>query len=268
MSKLPKFSSNKKYWMILNNLVFGSGCQCPDCGKVMCQRYIRKYLWCSICRRKYRPTAYRGSWLYGMKLTPRQLFVLLWCWQNKKSPDTARLLAGVSYTTVSRWYARFRQRVPDESTAILEGLVQIDESYFGKLKSHQPQTIVVGAIEPYTRRVMLRITNSRSQNALEQFVLDTIKAGSLVVSDKWWAYEELPLLGYSHESWNHSSGQFAGTNQIEGLWSSIKRYLRKLYGCVPTENLQTILNEWMARQNQPSLFGSPESYLIATVVPC
>ena len=50
----------------------------------------------------------------------------------------------------------------------------------------------------------------------------------LVITDKWYAYQELPLLGYAHESWNHASGQFAGTNQIECLWSSMKRYLRKL----------------------------------------
>lgn len=268
MNKLPKFSSNKKCWMSLNRVVFGNECQCPGCGLVLCERYVRKYLWCRYCRRKYRATAYKGSWLHGTKLSPKQLFVLLWCWQNKKSPDTACLLGQVSYTTAARWYGRFRVRTPDESAAILEGLVQIDESYFGKLRSKQPQTIVVGAIEPHTRRVVLRVTNSRGQEALEDFVLGCIKSGSLVVSDKWWAYEELPLLGYSHESWNHSDGQFAGTNQIEGLWSSIKRYLRKLYGCVPTNNLQTILNEWMARQNSPGLFASPTNYLQATLVPC
>ena len=196
-----------------------------------------------------------------MKLRPKQLFILLWCWQQKKSPDTTCLLAGVSYTTVRRWYGRFREHIPDESVALLAGLVQVDESYFGKLKSNQPQTIVVGAIEPDTRRIALRITNSRGQDALEQFVTDSVASGTLVVSDKWYAYQELPLLGYAHESWNHSTGQFAGTNQIEGLWSSIKRYLRKLYGCVPTKNLQAILNEWMARQNQPSWFASPENYL-------
>lgn len=268
MSKLPKFSSNKKCWMILNNLVFGPECPCPGCAQGLRPRYVRKYLWCSGCRRKYRPTAYKGSWLYGMKLQPKQLFVLLWCWQNRKSPDTACLLSAVSYTTVQRWYTRFRDHLPDEAAALLADLVQIDESYFGKLKSRQPQTIVAGAIEPHTRRIALRITNSRGQDALEQFVLDSVRPGTLVVSDKWYAYEELPLLGYGHESWNHSSGQFAGTNQIEGLWSSIKRYLRKLYGCVPTKNLQVILNEWMARQNSPGLFASPTNYLQATVVPC
>lgn len=267
MSKLPKFSSNKKCWMVLNRLVFGSACQCPGCGTALQERYVRKYLWCSHCRVKYRSTAYKGSWLYGMKLKPRQLFVLLWCWQNKKSPDTARLLSGVSYTTVSRWYQRFREQVP-EAVVTLQGLIQIDESYFGKQRSKQPQLIVTGAIEPDTRKVMLRITNSRSQEALEGFVTDYVQPGSLVVSDKWYAYQELPLLGYGHESWNHSTGQFAGTNQAEGIWSSMKRYLRKLYGSVPTKQLKLICKEWMARQNQPSWFVSPENFLRVTVVPC
>jgi hypothetical protein len=111
MSKLPKFSSNKKYWMHLNRLVFGESCQCPSCSRVLQERYVGKYLWCPVCRKKYRATAWRGS-------------------------------------------------------------------------------------------CGLRVTDSRSQEALEQFVQDYVRQGSLVVSDKWWAYEELPLLGYVHESHN------------------------------------------------------------------
>lgn len=267
MSKLPNLAGNLKCWRKLNKLVFGDHVSCPGCQNSLQENYKNKYLWCSRCRKKYRPTAYRGSWLYGMKLRPRQLFLLLWAWQHKKSPDTARLLSGVSYTTAQRWYLRFREHLP-AATATLQGVVQIDESYFGKQRSRQPQTIVTGAIEPDTRKVMLRITNTRSQEALEQFVQDNVRQGTLVASDKWYAYQELPLLGYDHEAWNHSNGQFAGTNQIEGLWSSLKRYLRKLYGCVPTRQLHLILNEWMARQNQPSWFVSPENYLRVTVVPC
>jgi hypothetical protein len=202
-----------------------------------------------------------------MKLKPRQLFILLWCWQQRKSPDTARLLARVSYTTAARWYQRFRAQVP-EATVTLSGFVQMDESYFGRLRSRQPQRIVTGAIEPDTRRVMLRITDSRGQAALEGFIQDYIAPGTLVVSDKWWAYEELPLLGYPHESHNHSVGDYGRTNQAEGIWSSMKRYLRKLYGNVPTKQLELICKEWMARQNQPSWFASPENYLRVTFVPC
>ena len=268
MYKLPNLAGNLKCWRKLNNIIFGDSLSCPGCEATLKENYNSKYLWCKYCRHKYRPTAYKGSWLYGMKLKPKQLFTLLWCWQNKKSPDTARLLSSLSYTTVQRWYERFRTHLPDGSAVILEGLVQIDESYFGKQKSKQPQTIVVGAIEQGSRNVMLRITNTRSREALEQFVQDNVKQGTMVVSDKWYGYQELPLLGYGHESWNHSIGQFSETNQIEGLWGVIKRYLRKLYGCIPTRNLQSILNEWMARQNSKELFTSPENYLRATVVPC
>ena len=260
MSKLPNLAGNLKCWRKLNKLVFGDHVSCPGCNGSLAENYKRGYLWCPACRKKYRPTAHRGSWLYGMKLTPRQLFLLLWAWQRRKSPDTACLLASVSYTTARRWYRRFREQLPD-TAEVLRGLVQIDESYFGKQRSTQPQRIVVGAIEPDTRRVALRITDSRGQSVLEQFVQDCVEQSSLVVSDKWYAYQELPLLGYDHETWNHSSGQFAGTNQIEGLWSSMKRHLRKLYGCIPTKQLQLTVNEWMARQNQPSWFASPENYL-------
>lgn len=45
----------------------------------------------------------------------------------------------------------------------------------------------------------------------------------------------------------------------------MKRYLRKLYGCVPTIQLQLVLNEWMARHNNLELFISPQDYLKQTL---
>ena len=259
MSTLPNLAGNLKCWRTLNKLVFGDSVSCPGCQASLKENYQNKYLWCRLCRKKYRTTAHKGSWLYGMKLQPRQFFALLWAWQNKKSPDTARLLAGVSYTTVQRWYDRFRAHLPD-TAVLLAGVVQADESFFGRQKSKQPQLIVAGAIAQ-DRKVMLRITNTRSQLALERFVQDTVASGSLVRTDKWYAYEELTLLGYDHEACNHSQGHFGPTNEIEGFWGILKRYLRKLYGCIPTKNLELILKEWMARQNQPSWFASPENYL-------
>jgi len=271
MSTLPKFASNKKCWQILNNLVFGDEVCCPACRSVMHENYRGRYVWCRICRKKYRATAYRSSWLYGMKITPRQLFILLYCWQTKRYTETAYLLAGVSYTTVHRWFARFRTQLvgSDEATIVLEGVIQVDESYFGKRRYKQAQRIVVGAKDPTSGKTALRITDSRDQQPLEQFVQDFIAPGSLVVSDKWWAYEELPLLGYGHESWNHSRGQFAGTNQGENVWSISKRHARKLFGGrILTAELSELCREWMARANQPSLFYSPIEFLRFTLVPC
>lgn len=77
-------------------------------------------------------------WLYGMKISYRQLFILLYCWQTKRYTETATLLAGVSYTTAQRWMVRFRGQLPTEMLSgglvpILGSAVQMDESYFGKV---------------------------------------------------------------------------------------------------------------------------------------
>lgn len=268
MSTLPNIPSNKKCWQYLNKLVFTEEVICPQCRQTLLENYVRKYLWCRGCRKKYRPTSYRGSWLYGMKLSPRQLFLLLWCWQRRKSTEATVLKAEVSYTTAARWFERFRRQLPD-AQPLLDGVVQMDESYFGKKRYKQTQHIVAGAKDPATGHIALRITDSRDQAPLERFVQDFIAPGSLVVTDKWWAYDELPLLGYGHESWNHSKGHFAGTNQGENIWSVSKRHARKLFGGrMLTGNLTALCQEWMARANRPELFNSPMTFLKFTLVPC
>lgn len=132
---------------------------------------------------------------------------------------------------------------------MLSGIVEVDEAWFGKRK-FGGQTIVMGAIE---------------RDSLESFLEAHVTRDSLVVTDCAAGYNDLGFLGYGHEAWNHSKGNFAGTNHIEGTWSALKRYLRKLYGCVPTKHIQLVLNEWMARHNNRRLFASPQAYLELTL---
>lgn len=232
---------------------------CRSCnGKLS---WKREYGWCRSCRTKVRPKA--ATWFRGSKLTYRQVFTLLWCFQNRQSPNTARLAVGVSYTTVRRWYWRFRQQLP-AVTLGLSGIVEVDESFFGKQK-YGHQTMVIGAIERDTRRLRLQVIPDRAQDTLELFLTSTVARSSLLLTDAHAGYHDLEFYGYSHERCNHSNGHFGPTNQIENMWGVMKRYLRKLYGCVPTKHLQLILNEWMARQNQPSWFASPTNYLKATL---
>lgn len=269
MSTLPNIPSNKKCWRYLNKIVFGESVCCPVCQQLLKENYRRQYLWCSVCRKKYRATSYKGSWLYGMKLTTRQLLLLLWCWQNRKSTETALLAAHVTYPTLTRWYDRFRRHLPD-ALPLLEGVIKADESYFGKKRSHQPQLVVTGAVESHTGRKALRITGTghagRDRSVLEQFITDVVKPGSHVVTDKWYGYDELPLLGYTHESHNHSKGDYADTNEAENIWSVSKRHMRKLGGGrLLTKRLEDFCREWMARANQPELFIDPLTFLRFTL---
>jgi len=138
----------------------------------------------------------------------------------------------------------------------------MNESFFGKQK-YNNQKIVIGAIEPATRKIKLQIIFDREAETFEAFTKANIASGAVVMTDSHPSYNDLDFLGYTHYSFNHSKGEYTHTNQIENLWGVIKRYMRKLYGCVPTKHLQSILDEWTARQNRPSLFTSPENYLDA-----
>lgn len=199
----------------------------------------REYGWCRSCRTKVRPKA--ATWFRGSKLSYRQLFQLLHCWQQRQSPGAAKLATGLSYTTIHRWFWRFREHVPaDDQNTMLSG------------------------IERDTRRLKLQIVPDTEQDSLEGFLEAHVARGSLVVTDCGTGYSGIAWLGFPHETWNHSKGHFAGTNHIESTWSAMKRYLRKLYGCVPTKHIQLVLNEWMARHNCKQLFASPIHFLQAT----
>ncbi|MBI2592008.1 hypothetical protein HYW36_00855 [Candidatus Saccharibacteria bacterium] len=93
--------------------------------------------------------------------------------QNRKSPDTARLLARVSYTTVARWYSRFRTNLPSSAKAVLAEVVISDESYFGKLRSKQDQVIVAGAIA-LDNQLKLQAIANRSAEVLTSFVSEAV----------------------------------------------------------------------------------------------
>lgn len=264
MTSLAEMPTERRCKQVVHYLLTNTT-TCTTCNGKLFWKHARDYGWCRACRAKVRPKA--ATWFRGSKLRYRQVFVLLYCWQTRQSPGACRLATGLSYTTVRRWYWRFRALVPqDDRTAVLSGVVEVDEAWFGK-KRFGGQTIVVGAIERDTKRLKLQIIPDTEQDSLEGFLEQHVARSSLVVTDCGAGYNGIEWLGYTRESWNHSKGHFAGTNHIEATWSAMKRHLRKLYGCVPTKQLQLVLNEWMARHNSLQLFTSPAAFLAATVVP-
>lgn len=239
-----------------------------SCGAKIAWKASTEYGWCKQCRKQIYPKA--STWLSGSNLSCRQILQLVWCWQNRQSPGSVISAINLSYPTIERWYKRFRQHLPADDSIKLCGIVEVDESYFGK-KRHGGQTIVIGAIErlphPRTgqRRLKLRIIPDTEQDSLEKFLEDNVERNSLVITDCHSGYNDIEWLGYSHETWNHSRGHFSGTNHIEQNWSAMKRYMRKLYGSVPTKDLGLILNEWQARHNRPELFKAPDVFILSSV---
>ncbi len=259
MNSLASLPRERQCHQIIFKLAYGST-SCPGCrGRLL---FRRSYAWCGQCRIKHSVKA--ATWLKQSNLSFQQVWLLLWCWQHKQPPGSVTTIVGVSYPTVRRWFARFRTQLP-ASELKLSGIVEVDESFFGKQKFGQ-QTIVIGAIERDTRRLRLQIIPDRAQDSLELFLTKAVARESHLATDAFSGYHDLEFYGYSHERCNHSNGHFGPTNMIENLWGVIKRSLRRLYGKLTLPDLANILKEWEQRHNQPDLFYTVENYLRAVIV--
>lgn len=258
MNSLATLPRQRQCHIQLFKIVHGTS-TCPDCKGGLLFR--RTYVWCKSCRVKHYVRAI--TWFRGSNLPLQKLWLILWCWQKQKGVGTTVDIAGVSYPTVRRWFRRFRALVP-KTTLQLSGIVEVDESFFGR-KKYGHQAIVVGVIERDTRRVRLQIIPDRAQDSLEGFLSSTVQRGAHITTDAHSGYSDLEFYGWSHERCNHSNGHFGPTNMIENFWGVLKRSLRRLYGKLTLTDLRNILREWEQRQNQPALFYTVDNYLRATL---
>jgi len=259
MNSLANLPTERQCHKQIFNAVYGvSGC--PACGDRLLFR--RSYAWCGLCRKKW--SAKSVCWLRQSNLSYRSLWLLIWCWQQQKGAGTTVDITGKSYPTVRRWLRRFREHLP-ATTLQLSGVIEIDESFFGKQR-YGAQTIVIGAIERDTRRIRLQIIPDRAQDSLELFITSTVTRDSHLFTDAFSGYHDLEFYGYSHERCNHSNGHFGPTNMIENLWGVIKRSLKRLYGKLTLPDLENILKEWEQRQNSPEMFYTVTNYLKISAV--
>ncbi len=259
MNSLAELPSERQCHKQLFKIVWGEF-SCPYCnGRILLRD---RYVWCPYCRKKHSVRA--ETWFRGSKLSFQKIWLIIWCWQKKRGIGATRDIVGVTYTTIRRWFRRLRKQLPRHNKEKLAGVIEIDESFFGR-RRYGRQTIVIGAIERHKtmgrRRVRLKIIPDRERETIEPFVENNVEVGSLTLTDCLWSYNELELLGYDHEFCNHSKGHFGPTNLIENLWSVTKRHIRSLYNNLSASDLEYILVEWENRQNNPELFYTVEDYL-------
>lgn len=258
MPILAQVPSEAKIKAQIRQIVFGKRLKCPHCHSFNVRRIACRFH-CRKCRRKF--SLISSSWLSGMRISYTQLWILLSCWQKRLSVLAAQELAGVSHVTVRRWYRRFRNNIPYQRDDKLWGHVEIDEAFVGKRRTGN-QRIVIGAYERSTGNIRLDIIPNRREETTDTFILENIKTTSTVYTDCWSSYAGIDsFFGYRHETCNHSQYVFGPTNRIEGIWSSLKRFIRRTYQQVRAYWLPFLLKEYEARVNEPRLFTSPEIFL-------
>ena len=173
---------------------------------------------------------------------------------------TAELL-GFNRKTVNRYYKIFREAVARyqglEKDKII-GVVEIDESYFGrtrikgtpgiKLRGRSTHKQPVFGIFERNGRVYTEIVPDVSKSTLVNIIRGKINPESVVNSDGWRAYDGLVDYGFEkHFRVNHGkefTHKGCHINGIEAFWSFTKRRLSKFNGVKKNFELHLKECEW------------------------
>lgn len=221
--------------------------------------FRKNYEYCPHCKTK---SSVKSETIFkSSNLSFKKIYTLIWCWQQKCGIGEMVKILGLAYPTIERWLRRLRAAL-EPSDVVLEDIVEMDGSFFGRLK-YGSQKLVAGAINPEAKRIILQVVNSRDSDAIADFVNAHIKKGSLIRTDGLKSYNSESLAGYDHEACDHDNFYFGPTNHIENLWSVIKRALRHIYRDLTFKlsDLNLVLREWETRYNNPELFYNVDSYL-------
>lgn len=224
--------------MLVRKLVQRRSKVCPYCGILghrqlhhTDERGVVTYR-CSACHKTY--SELLGTIFFRSKLPVHiWLQALLYWSMSTGSLSAAELARLVHISHPSAWRLLMKIRTvlaaADPPDKLLLGIVEMDESWFGKKEN---QEIYFGIVQRDTRKLFLTVipncTEATLMDQIEQHVLPHAR----VNTDGWASYHGVSIR-YSHAVVNHSKSEFARgdshTNTIEQIWGMIKGIIRTIH---------------------------------------
>ena len=152
-------------------------------------------------------------------------------------------LTRLNRNTVNRHIALFRKRIAEicETETPFQGVVEVDESYFGAKRIRGKRgrgaagKIPVFGILQRKGKVYTEIVPDCAQATLQAIIRGKVSPDSVIHSDGWRGYNGLVDIGYKkHYRVHHGANEFARgkkhINGIESFWAFAKTRLAKFNG--------------------------------------
>jgi transposase-like protein len=192
----------------------------------------------------------------------------MWYVTNQKFGVSAlglqRVLGFGSYETAWTWLHKMRRAMVRPGRDRLRGSVEVDETYVGGVeegvrgRETRKKSIVVIALEILSPkgfgRVRMRRVPDVSGPSLVRFVREVAEPGSIVHTDGWPGYNDLPKHGYERKrtvisaSGDPAHVAMPGVHRIASL---LKRWLLGTHqGSVSEKHLDYYLDEYTFRFNR------------------
>jgi len=261
-------------WLV--EYLYPDGIFCDTCGKVTPHHAMRtrKSYSCETCGHHVHPTA--GT-IFHKSSTPLTLwFEAIFLITATRAGISAKQLErtlGVTYKTAWRMFHQIRSMMGDDPDVNLFGEVEVDETYIHadpskntRVNRKQPNKryydseVIFGMVER-GGRAKVRHVKSSGKRVIIPELLKGIETTSTVYSDEAKIYGKLVLWGYQHATVNHSMRQYVDgvrhTQNVENLWSNMKRGIKGVYRHVDPKYLQAYADEYAFRysyRKSPSMF--------------
>jgi len=250
----------------LARLRWPEGFICPACKKSSTPwSESRGRLACPICRHQTSVSA--RTILDKTRTSLTTWFEGAWHVTTAKNGMSAKTLErtmGISYRVAWMMLQRFRVAMVDSERRQLSGNVEVDETLIGGVQQGgkrgrgSTKSIVVIAVEikhpKGFGRVRMRYIPDASGDSLLPFVREVVAPGSVVHTDGWRGYNELPKHGYTREITILSSADDPAHVSMPGvhrLASLLKRWILGTHqGSIVNDHLQSYLEEYTFRFNR------------------
>ncbi len=236
---------------------------------------------CAGCGQQHSVTA--GTVFHRTRTSLRKWFLAAWWMGRDKRGVSALFLSrelGLRYETAWLMAHKLRHALtapsPERMTAPLDGLVEVDESYYGgrgksesrgRGRSNPNKSLLVMALEKrpveagkgikgsgfIAGRARLAVLASASGTALEPFVRQTVSSGSQLLTDGFAGYRKLGET-YDHQPVVQGKGKNAEKLSpiVHVLFSNVKTWLNGTYHGVSAKHLPRYAQEWNYRFNRRS----------------
>jgi transposase-like protein len=261
---LKSYSDEEKCLKEIIRNQYPNGIYCKHC-KNRKPFYLikgRKSIGCKTCRFQIQPltgTIFEHSstpltvWFYAM-------YLMLQTRCGISSAQLSRQL-GVTYKTAWRIGHKIRERMVEKNPTKLKGVVEVDETFIGgsawknfrKLDFFSfAKEPVMGMVERKGKVIIVHMRQGIGSRAILPPILKHIDTSSHIMTDQYTGYTQLKKYGYKHDFVVHKKQFKRGnihTQNIENVWSHLKRGIKGVYRSVSPKHLQKYCNEFSFRYN-------------------
>lgn len=237
------------------------GFVCPACASPMAWQLATDRWECRHCGRQTSVTA--GTLFQDTRYPLAVWFQAIWYVTGQKYGASAlglqRVLGLGSYHTAWAWLHRLRRAMVRPGRDRLQGVVQVDETYWGREQTGKRgrgaagKTLILVAIEHTGRKLgrlrLLRIPDV-TRTTLTAAVQDLVLPGSTVETDGWSGYGGLAAAGYQHTVIRSEVSDDL-LPHVHLVVSLLKRWLLGTHqGGVQVSHLDYYLDEYTFRFNR------------------